>query len=160
MEGYYEFYEFMNEYTMFFEDVASKEEEKMKALLSDDLDKLETVLAEHQRTTMLVEQYEKQRSELQNKLGMGCAKFKEIVNMFNGEQRSRLNDLYTRFEIAVHNTKHYNGRVLEIALMNLRVMNSMGMGSVKIPEASGCYTPSGTTEAKFSQTIPMLDKKA
>lgn len=160
MEKYYEFYNFMDEYTTFFEGVASKEEDKMKALLSNDLENLELVLSEHQSMTMRVEQYEKRRSELQERLGFGNASFCEIIDMFSNEQREELKALYTRFEVAVHNTKHYNGRALEVALMNLRIMDSMGMGNFKAAPVSGCYTPSGTAEIQFSQSVPMLDTKA
>lgn len=160
MDGYYEFYDFMCEYTAFFEEVSSKEEAKMKALLANDIDKLELAISEHQSTTMRVEQYEKRRGELQEKLGLGSLKFKEIVDMLSGEQRARMKELYTRFEIAVHNTKHYNGRSLEIALMNLRIMDSMGMGSIKVTPVSGCYTPAGSPEPTYSQNVAVLDKKA
>ena len=160
MDGYYEFYEFMSEYTSFFESIALKEEEKMKALLANDLDKLELALSEHQSTTMRVEQYEKYRTELQQRLGLGDTKFKDIVGMCTGDQRARLKELYTRFEIAVHNTKHYNGRSLEIALMNLRIMDSVGMGNIKVTPVAGCYTPEGTPETTFSPSVAVLDKKA
>lgn len=41
MENYEEFYNFMLEYTEFFEETAVKEREKMSALLSDDLKRIE-----------------------------------------------------------------------------------------------------------------------
>ena len=44
MENYEEFYNFMLEYTEFFEETAVKEREKMSALLSDDLKRIEKCL--------------------------------------------------------------------------------------------------------------------
>ena len=88
MENYEEFYNFMLEYTEFFEETAVKEREKMSALLSDDLKRIEKCLNEHQSTIKKAERFEQDRQKLLDKIGFSGKSFRQIIAMAEGEERT------------------------------------------------------------------------
>lgn len=90
MENYEEFYNFMLEYTEFFEETAVKEREKMSALLSDDLKRIEKCLNEHQSTIKKAERFEQDRQKLLDKIGFSGKSFRQIIAMAEGEEREQL----------------------------------------------------------------------
>ncbi|MGN1482006.1 flagellar export chaperone FlgN [Porcipelethomonas sp.] len=139
MENFNEFYDFMNSYTVFLEETAEKEKEKLSALLSDDLKRIEHCLNEHQSTIKRTEKFEQEREELQNRLGIGGLTFKEIIAAHEDpEEKSMLEKLYTRFKVAVDNVKHANKTSLQVAQMNLKILEEI--------------MPSGVTDAKCYDT--------
>ena len=81
MENYEEFYNFMLEYTEFFEETAVKEREKMSALLSDDLKRIEKCLNEHQSTIKKAERFEQDRQKLLDKIGFSGKSFRQIIDI-------------------------------------------------------------------------------
>ncbi len=134
----------MLEYTEFFEETAAKEREKMCALLSDDLARIEKCLNEHQSTVKRTELYEKEREKLQERLGLGGKSFRQIIAMTDGEQHDRLRQLYTRFKIAVDNVSHSNKTSLQIAENNMRVIESF---SNTVTDAK-CYDNNGVSSKR------------
>lgn len=90
LENYEEFYNFMLEYTEFFEETAVKEREKMSALLSDDLKRIEKCLNEHQSTIKKAERFEQDRQKLLDKIGFSGKSFRQIIAMAEGEEREQL----------------------------------------------------------------------
>lgn len=139
MENFNEFYDFMTEYTEFLEETAEKEKEKLSALLSDDLKRIEHCLNEHQFTIKKTERFEQEREELQKKLGLGGMTFREIAaNCIDAEEKELLGKLYIRFKTAVENVKHANKTALQVAEMNLKIIEKA--------------MPSGVTDAKCYDT--------
>ena len=56
----------MSQYTEFYFEVSANEEEKMNALSSDNLTKINKILSEYQMFIKMAEQYEKKRQQLFN----------------------------------------------------------------------------------------------
>lgn len=156
MNGYQEFYDFMQEYTTFFQNAAATEEEKLRALLSDDLHRIERALTVHQRLIKQVEQYEKQRAALQERLGLQGKTFKEIISMEDVSHQQELKSLFSSFDAAIRNIKHSNSRSLDIARLNLQILEELQPAGVT---DSHCYTQSGTVEHN-SKSSGMLHKQA
>ncbi len=139
MENFNEFYDFMLEYTEFFEETAVKEREKMSALLSEDLKRIEKCLNEHQSTIKKTERYEQEREKLQAKLGIGGMSFRQIIATLDGEEHDKLRKLYNRFKVAVDNVSHANKTSLQIAETNMKIIEKL---SPSVTDAK-CYDSTG-----------------
>lgn len=139
LENFNEFYDFMLEYTEFFEETAVKEREKMSALLSQDLNRIEKCLNEHQSTIKKTEYYESEREKLQARLGLGGMSFRQIIAAAEGEEREKLRLLYSRFKIAVDNVSHANKTSLQIAETNMKIIEKL---SPTVTDAK-CYDNTG-----------------
>lgn len=147
LESFNEFYDFMVEYTDFLEETAEKEKDKLSALLSDDLKRIEHCLNEHQSTIKRTEIFEKEREKLQKSIGIGGLTLKEIIEKCSDpEEKDLLNKLYIRFKTAIDNVKHANKTSLQVAQMNLKIMEAV--------------MPTGVTDAKCynSKGIPSIRK--
>lgn len=153
MKNFDEFYNFMLEYTEFFEETAAKEREKMSALLSDDLSRIEKCLSEHQTTIKKTEIYEAEREKLQASIGLGGKSFRQIMSMADGEEYNKLRILYVRFRAAVDNVSHSNKTSLQIAETNMRVIESM---TASVNDAK-CYDNTGVSAKR--RNMGLLNKK-
>ncbi len=153
-EVFEEFYGFMLGYTEFFEETAEKEKEKLSALLSDDLKRIESCLNEHQSVIKRTEQYEKERQEMQKRLGFADMTFREIINICQGEEKEQLQSLYQRFKIAIESVKHSNKTSLQVAETNIKIMEKITKGTVTDAK---CYDTHGVSSAK--KNIGILNKK-
>lgn len=147
----------MQEYTCFFESAAAMEEEKRKALLSDNLHRIERALTEHQRIAKEIEQYEKRRMELQERLGIGGKTFREIISLEQGDHRQQLKQLFAVFSAAIQNIKHSNARSLDIARLNLKILEEMH--PVGVTDAH-CYDHNGTSVEFSGRSASVLNTKA
>lgn len=153
MRDFDEFYSFMLEYTEFFEETAAKEREKMCALLSDDLSRIEKCLNEHQTTIKKTEHYEAEREKLQARLGVGGKSFRQILAMVDGDEHDMLKKLYNRFKAAVDNVSHSNKTSLQIAETNMRIIESM---TTSVHDAK-CYDNNGVSAKR--RNMGLLNKK-
>lgn len=142
MENYQEFYRFMSDYADFFGGIMEKEERKMKALYSRDLDKLEIILKEHQETEKKVEELEKKRLELHKRLGIENKTFKEIISEESGSEKTSLREVYSRLCSFVSSTKHYNEKSLEFARINLDIVEEIKTNGIADAQ---CYDMNGIT---------------
>ena len=155
MEGFNEFYDFMTEYTDFLEETAEKEKDKLSALLSDDLRRIEHCLNEHQSTVKKTELFEKEREKLQKNLGIGGLTLKEIIaRCSDPEEKDLLNKLYIRFKAAIDNVKHANKTSLQVAQTNLKILEEAMPSAVTDAK---CYNSKGIPSIRKSMGI--LNKK-
>ncbi|MGN0620322.1 MAG: flagellar export chaperone FlgN [Porcipelethomonas sp.] len=148
------FYGFMLEYTEFFEETADKEKEKLSALLSDDLKRIEACLNEHQSIVKRTEQYERDRLKIQKELGFENMTFREVIDSCRGEEKEQLQSLYQRFKIAIDSVKHSNKTSLQVAETNLKIMENITRGAVTDAK---CYDTRGV--ASKSRNIGILNRK-
>ncbi len=147
LENFNEFYDFMTEYTEFLEETAEKEKDKLSALLSDDLKRIEHCLSEHQSTIKKTERYEHDREKLQKKLGIADYTLKQVVEACSDpEEKELLEKMAVRFKTAIDNVKHSNKTALQVAQMNLQIIESV--------------MPQGVTDAKCynAKGIPSIRK--
>jgi len=156
MKNYEEFYDFMDRYTEFYDEVLEKEKEKLEALSSDDLAQINRILSEYQVLVKKTEQYEKKRMELFKELGLENMTFRAIVESESGDCREELEDLFYRFREAVVKTKEYNNKSLEIVRENVKTL-----GNINYDEGDpACYDKRGTVPERQFSSMNLLDKKA
>lgn len=147
----------MKDYTCFFQAAAEQEEEKLRALLSDDLHRIERALTEHQRITKQVEQYEQQRMALQERIGLGGKSFRDIIAMADSENRQDLKLLFRAFDAAIRNIKHSNSRSLEIARLNLQILEEISPAGIT---DAHLYNQKGASPDYTGKSVNLLHKQA
>lgn len=150
LENFDKFYKFMLEYTEFFEETAIKEREKMSALLSDDLSRIEKCLNDHQSTLKRTEYYETEREKFQEEIGLGGKSFRQIIGMTDGEENEQLKKLYNRFKVAVNNVSHSNKTSLQIAETNMRVIEHLTPAEVTDAK---CYDNNGVSSERKNMRL-------
>ncbi|MDR1193725.1 MAG: flagellar protein FlgN [Peptococcaceae bacterium] len=136
------------------------EREKRQALLSDDIERLESMLQSQQAAIMRLEGLEKRRLDAQAKAGFAAMTAGEILAaMKDGEDKEELRRQVGDMKSALEEIKQNNERALEIARNNLQMMNALNAGQEGRPENQGIYRPGqsggpeGTTGALFEKKI-------
>lgn len=141
MSSFAEYFGFMNSYLSFFENVKEKEREKMQALLSNDLKRIESSMQEHQTNIKKIELLEKQRRELSDRLGFGEKDFREITELFEGEERNSLASIRIKLQNTVKSIRYLNKKSEEIATMQLNYY-----GELAAAEEAHMYNAKGKPE--------------
>lgn len=125
MEKYTKLKTFMDEYILLFDEVKQHEKNKMQALLSNDLKKIESAMQIYQTDIKKIEIAEKQRRELSQELGFGEMDFGEIAKSFDGDNRYRLLKMRSELQCTVRNIQYLNKKSMEIANMQLSYYNDL-----------------------------------
>ena len=87
---------FMEEYTLFFEQLAAQEAGKREALVSNKMPQLERCLSQQQAAVMQMGNLEKEREALLAKAGLSGKTFREIAEGLEGEERSACEAVFSR----------------------------------------------------------------
>lgn len=157
MEEYSEFYGFMEEYAGFFEGLVQQEQEKLEALLSNELKDIEQSISAQQAATMRMEKYEKRRMELQNAAGFEELTFRQIIEKAQADQKAPLEALFTRVTQAVDQIKFYNEKSMELVRTNLQLLND-AVSPEKRQEAQS-YQASGTQKESWGRGVSLFETK-
>ena len=129
------------------------EQEKRQALLSDDLDRLESMIQAQQAAVMKLESLEKQRVEAQDEAGYREMNADEILEKLgNSPDKATLARQVDELKQTLQEIRYQNDRSLEIARANLQVITALATGSEQ-NERQGVYRPgtsAGTWQAGTS----------
>ena len=142
MADYSKIYKFMTEYVSFLKETEIKEQEKLAALLSNDVRRVESVMSEYQFIIRKMQDFENNRQILFLDEGIADIKLKEIAALFEGDEKENLEKICEEFILASDNIKQYNSKSLEFADMNLRIMDELNSVSDNISDPN-CYNQKG-----------------
>ncbi|MBE6836708.1 MAG: flagellar protein FlgN [Ruminococcus sp.] len=148
MERFNEYYDFMKGYLSFFEGVKDNERNKMHALLSNDLKKIESAMQQHQSDVKKIELMEKQRRELSERLGFGQMDFSAIIDLFEGDERNKLWGVKNNLQITVKNIQYLNRKSMEIANLQLNYY-----GELAADEEARLYNAKGKPEVAAANLL-------
>ena len=112
-------YDFLNEYTMFWQEVLKEEKEKLKNISSGNIELVEKSNNDQQAIIMQINNIESKRIELQNSLGLKDKTFKEIVDDAQEEYKQMLFDNMEEFNNTMSEIKYYNDKCKDIAKSHL-----------------------------------------
>lgn len=155
MDKFQMYYDFMAEYASFFFDVENVENKKLKALLSNDLSLIETAMSEYQTCIKKAQQYETNRIKLCEKLGFKDMKFKQISNLFEGDEKRRLVIQNNSLESTIRTISYLNKRSMEIAKMQMKYVEELANSR----ENAHMYNSSGKSDSAL-ENLNLLNKKA
>lgn len=120
-----EYCRYMVDYTEFFEQMVDGEQEKLDALLSYDLKRVEQSISIQLADQKKFEQMEEQRMELQVRAGFQKnSTFEEIVEGTEGEYQQQLAEIFEWLSELVDEVKYYNSKSLDLVKMNLKAIGT------------------------------------
>lgn len=114
-----EFVSFMVEYTTFMGRMRADEHEKLAALSSGALARIENSIAVSQANAKQLENYEIRRIALQAAAGYGELSFRELIEVAPPEEQDNLWQLLTRFEGHVAEIRFFNDKSMAVARDNM-----------------------------------------
>jgi len=141
MENYQqqaELLDYLEEYAGFFEDYAQKEAERLTALKSNTLNRIEKALSAEQAMVMEMGNREKRRAALQEAAGFSGKTFREIAAALPDELKSRCEAVMERMNTAIEEIKAGNLRCEEVAKEKMAVIARVLPESERLP---GAYSP-------------------
>lgn len=118
-----EFVSFMVDYTAFLGRMRSDETEKLSALNSRDIQRIEHSLSVCQANAKQLENYEARRGALQAAAGYGELTFRELIGKAPAEDQDHLWSLFSRFEHNVAEIRFLNDRSMSVARDNMVAVN-------------------------------------
>lgn len=114
----------MEEYTVFFERVEKKQNEKMEALLSGELGRIEESIVMQQALDKQISNMENKRMELFQSWGKADATFKAVIEQTKKEEQKHLLELYQRLDQALNSIKYLNQNAMKLAQTKLVKMGA------------------------------------
>jgi hypothetical protein len=139
------YYEFMSDYTAFFEETAENEKAKLGMLRTRNYDGFAELMSGYTLFMGKVEEWERKRLDLHIELGIvdktltGLA---EECMEFAIEESEKLRTLHTKLSVAVANAQQFNDRALDYARMNIDLVKEIEDLGVNTPTYDqGGYKP-------------------
>lgn len=143
MSRFSTYYDFMDKYEQFYKEVKETEEEKLSAMLSNDLSRIENSLSAYEKFIKQAQKYEEKRLALCESIGLDGHSFKNIIACFEGDEKRELIMQKKRLEILIETVSYLNKKSMEIATIQLKFSEELAKRS---PEATNCYNSKGETE--------------
>lgn len=131
-----DFLTFVEEYTEFLERMTDDESEKLSALNSRDLERIERSIAVSQANAKRLENYEVKRISMQAKAGYEGMTFDQLIERADPMEQGWLRQLFARFERSVNEIRFRNDKSMAVARDNMLALD---------PEAA---LPAGKTPAQ------------
>ncbi len=114
-----EYVGFLHTYMDFLDKMLQDEGEKLKAIQSRELPRIERSIAVSQANAKQLDNYEQRRMELQTDAGFGGMTFRQLIEKAPADEKGALQTLYARFEQAVQEIKFNNDKSMAVARDNL-----------------------------------------
>ena len=138
-----EFFAFLDQYADFLARMAKDEEEKLRALMSNLLPRIEHAISVAQANAKQVENFELKRTRLQEQAGFGGMTFTEIIEAAPEEEQQSLDAVFRRIQSCVDEIKFHNSKSMRVAHTNMREIDpNAAIGTADDPGrtgASGAY---------------------
>lgn len=142
-----EFYSFLQDYAEFLEDMVKQEQEKLAALVSNELVRIEHSITVQQATAMKFDNMEQKRLKLQAQAGFQGLSFSEIIDQVAVEEQSALQLIFKRIQQALDQIKFYNTKSMNVVRTHINLSKtaadnqvSQAYGYSKDQEATGPWT--------------------
>lgn len=115
------FYDFLDEYTEFFDRMEQFEQQKLRTILSGGLDELDHVLAVSQANAKQLDNLERRRISLQQEAGFGSLSMGQLAEQAQAERAAKLKSQMNKLSRSLSNIRFYNSKSMEMAEFNLRM---------------------------------------
>ena len=118
-----ELFVFFEKYASALYGMARDEKEKLGALLSNSLPRIEHAISTAQANTKLIENYENRRIALQESLGCPEMTFAQLIEEVPDTHRLSLSSLFRRIQASVDEINFTNEKSMEVAHTNITRLN-------------------------------------
>lgn len=135
-----ELFSCLEEYADFLARMAKDEDEKLQALVSNSLPRIERAISVAQANAKQLESFELKRIRLQEQAGYGNMTFSEMIESAPEEERQSLEALLWRIQEYVDRIKYTNSKSMKVARVNMKEIDPAAEvpGAVHSP-ASDAY---------------------
>lgn len=155
------FLQFMAEYTAFLAQMRTDESEKMAALVSRDLKRIEQSIARSQANAKQLENFEKKREVVQAQAGYEGLTFRQLIDVAPLENQEKLWELFAKFEGSVAEIKFYNDKAMAVARDGMIDIDSSAILPAQSAHSGKVTNPYMRQQAtQHEQSSLMLEKKA
>lgn len=120
------FYDFLDEYTEFFDRMEQFEQQKLRTILSGGVDELDHVLAVSQANAKQLDNLERRRISLQQEAGFGSLSMGQLAEQAQAERAAKLKSQMNKLSRSLSNIRFYNSKSMEMAEFNLRMRTRTG----------------------------------
>lgn len=123
-------YDLLKESAQLYGNLLELEYEKYDAVIKANIKLLDDIVAKEQVYYMKMRGAERKRKQLIEKMGFGNKTMREIIDLYDEEQKTMLNDAYGEFNKMITEVKKINGickTLIEVRLRRVdKVMSLLG----------------------------------
>lgn len=158
---YQEFVDFIAEYTAFLGQMCLDEKEKLSALASKELAKIEHSISVSQANAKRLENFEAKRQVMQRDAGLEGQTFRQVIDGAPQEAREDLLRMFTQFERNVSEIRFYNDKSMGVAKDSMIEINpDMVLHSPAAQRTGGPTNPyEKIQEERRQERTSMLETK-
>lgn len=128
----------------------NNEREKRRALLDNDIGRIEAMLQVQQAAAMKLRGFEAKRIALQAKLGLPDVRAKELLGAISDQDAQRSIDaLFTEIADIAGEVREQNKQSLELASTNLKILDLILQGG-GVDEHNSLYGPENSRRTAYS----------
>ncbi|WMJ82888.1 hypothetical protein ACS3UN_01400 [Oscillospiraceae bacterium LTW-04] len=135
-----ELFAFFEKYTSALNTMARDEKEKLNALLSNSLPRIEHAISTAQANTKLIENLESKRIALQESLGCSQLTFSQLIEEIPETHKLSLSSLFRQIQSSVDEIRFTNDKSMVVAHTNITRLNPESL----VPQPNSDAAPSAT----------------
>ena len=149
---------FLEQYAAFLNTMVQNEKEKLAALLSDSLPRIEHAILTAQADTKQMDSLEKKRLALQEKLGCGGYTLRQLADATPLSLRARMDVLCSEVRANVDDIRYHNDKSMNVARTNV---TRLAPDSVLAqPKTEGSENPYARAKQHGEDVATILQTKA
>ncbi|MEA5010189.1 MAG: flagellar export chaperone FlgN [Angelakisella sp.] len=151
MNNFQDFISFMQDYTAFYEGLVDSQKDKLKAMLSHNLKKIDQSVCAQQADAMKIESMESKRASLQQDAGFDGKTLQEIISLVPGAEAEMLRELAKRINQAVAEIRYYNDKSIDVVKTNIQAVNGAAekLQGYTAKKQTDSYNPTSIFETKI-----------
>lgn len=130
---------FFEKYNVFLRTMLNNEKEKLSALLSNSLPRIEHSILTAQADAKQMDSMEKKRMTLQQNVGCGGYTLEQLIDELPSDMRARMSELCDEVRSAVEEIRFHNEKSMDVARTNVRRINPDALAAQ--PKQSGPVNP-------------------
>ncbi|MDD3428663.1 MAG: hypothetical protein PHG02_01490 [Oscillospiraceae bacterium] len=142
---------FFEKYAAFLYEMLQHEKEKLSALGSNSLPRIEHAITNAQADAKQMENMEQKRMELQETLGLGGKPFTDVIQSVPPQDTARFTAVLQRIQNYVDEIKFSNGKSMDMARVNLTGLNPDA--AAVPPRAENANNPYAKAQLSPQQSI-------
>ncbi len=153
-----ELFTFFEKYASALNTMARDEKEKLNALLSNSLQRIEHAISTAQANTKLIETLESRRIALQESLGYGQMTFSQLIEEIPETHKLSLSSLFRQIQSYVDEIKFTNDKSMVVAHTNITRLNPETLVAKPASDSVFPATPYGAARSHQGASVPSIFK--
>lgn len=153
-----ELFAFFEKYASALRSMARDEKEKLDALLSNSLPRIEHAISTAQANTKLIENLESKRIALLESLGCAQMTFPQLLEEIPESHKLPLSSLFRQIQASVDQIKFINDKSMTVAHTNITRLNPDALVSIPGSDGATAATPYDAARSHQVADAPSIFK--